>query len=503
MTRLHAPLIPSLLALSLLGGCTVGPDYERPAVSVSGGYATTGKAPRSAPAILPGEGPQIGWWKAFGSAQLDGLVDRAMANNQSLAASNATLARARSRIEAVAGRRLPQVDGNARAQHEQVNLQAFGFDSAALGGGRIGNPEFGLYTVGGGVSYDLDLFGGNRRSLEQSVAQAEAQLHQTEAAHLTIAGRVVQQVLTIAAISERLSTARELVTEDQRNVRLTEARRRAGAGTLVEVLSAQGQLAGDQADLPQMEQQLAEARNMLAILIGVSPLELGPTDFAFGSFALPRDIPVTIPSLLVAKRPDILQAEADLHAATAAIGVATARLYPDITLGASISQAAQAPGDLLGSNFRGFDIFAGLTAPIFHGGTLKAEKRGAEAAAQASLSTYRQTVLEAFGQVSNLLAALDNDARSVATQGQAADIADRSVRLSRRSFQVGNSGILQVLDASRVHQRARLALVEARARQFLNVSRLYVATAGGWTGPVATADTADGGSEPAAPTGGH
>ncbi|MET0364706.1 MAG: efflux transporter outer membrane subunit, partial [Sphingobium sp.] len=410
MTPRHAPLMSGLSALMLLAGCTtVGPDFERPAAPVSDGYAAAGKAPRGAPSATPGEGPQIGWWKAFGSAELDALVDRAMANNQSLAASNATLARARTRIEAVAGKRLPQVDGNARIEHQQVNLQAFGFDPASFGGGSVGNPEFDLYTVGGGVSYDLDLFGGNRRSLEQSVAQAEAQLHQTQAAHLTVAGRVVQQVLTIAAISERLSTARALVVEDQRNVRLTEARRRAGAGTLVEVLSAQGQLAGDQADLPQMEQQLAEARNMLAILVGVSPLELGPTDFAFASFALPREIPVTIPSLLVAKRPDILQAEADLHAATAAIGVATARLYPDITLGASITQAAQAPGDILGGNYRGFDIFAGLTAPIFHGGTLKANKRGAQAAAEASAATYRQTVLEAFGQVSNLLAALGND----------------------------------------------------------------------------------------------
>ncbi|MET0365443.1 MAG: efflux transporter outer membrane subunit [Sphingobium sp.] len=477
---------PLFLLSVLLAGCTVGPDFERPPISATGGYADSGKAPRKAPAAMPGEGPQFGWWKTFGSPQLDALVDRAMANNQSLAASNATLARARTRIEAVAGRRLPQVDGNARVEREQVNLQAFGFDPAAFGSS-AGNPEFNLYTVGGGVSYDLDLFGGNRRALEQSVAQAEAQAHQTEAAHLTIAGRVVSQVLTIAAIRERITTAKQIIAEGQRNVRLTDARRKAGAGTLVEVLSAQGQLAGDQADIPQLDQQLAEARAMLAILVGLSPVELGPTEFDFASFTLPSAIPVTIPSLLVRKRPDILQAEAELHAALAGVGMATARLYPDITLGATISQGAQAPGDLLGANYRGFDLFAGLTAPIFHGGTLKANKRGAEAEAQAASAQYRQTVLEAFGQVSNLLAALNNDSRSVATQNQAADIASRSLHLSRRSFQVGNSGILQVLDTSRVYQRARLSLVEAKARQFLNVSRLYVATAGGWTGPVAQA----------------
>jgi len=483
----------SLIALVLLAGCTTkGPDFERAAVPTTAGYAQTPKAPRKAPAAIAGEGPAHGWWKAFGSPELDALVDRAMLNNHSLEASNATLARARARIEAVAGRRLPQVDGSARVEHEQVNLSAFGFDPAAFGGanGPVPNPEFDLYSVGGGVVYDLDLFGANRRAVEQSVAQAESQLHQSEAAHLTIAGRVVAQVLTIAAIRERIRAVNALIAEDQRNLKLTDARRRGGVGTMVEVLSAEGQLVSDQADLPQYDQQLAEARAMLAILIGVSPAELGPADFAFSGFTLPPNIPVTLPSLLVAKRPDILQAESDLHAATAAIGIATARLYPNVTLGASLTQAVQGPGNLLGDNFRGFDIFAGLTAPIFHGGTLKAEKRGAEAAARAAAATYQQTVLEAFGQVSNLLAALGNDARSVQNQSRAADVSDRSLRLSRRSFQVGNSGILQVLDASRLAQRARLALVEAKARQFLNVSRLYVATAGGWTGPAPEATAA-------------
>jgi len=479
----HISLFPVLAAS--LAGCTVGPDFERPALSPAGGYAAVPPAGKGASAPAPGDGPAPRWWEAFGSADLDALVDRAIANNQSLTASNATLAQARAHIAAVAGRRLPQVDANARVEHEQVNLAAFGLDN--LGGGSIANPELELYSVGAGVSYDLDLFGRNRRALEQSVAQAEAQQHQTEAAHLTIAGRVVTQVLTIAAIRERIAAARALLAEDQRNVTLTDARRRGGAGTMVEVLSAQGQLAADQGELPQLDQQLAEARNMLAILLGLSPAELGATDFDFAGFAMPSDVPLALPSALVHKRPDILQAEADLHAATAAIGVATARLYPDITLGATIAQSAAHPEDVFARSFRGFDIFAGLTAPIFHGGTLKAEKRGAEAEARAAAATYQQTVLEAFGQVSDLLAALGNDARSVMTQQQAADIAARSLHLSRRSFQVGNSGILQVLDASRIYQRTRLALVDAQARQFLNVARLYVATAGGWTGPAVAA----------------
>jgi NodT family efflux transporter outer membrane factor (OMF) lipoprotein len=473
-----------LAALVLLGACTMGPNFTAPAAPPQqAGYASDG----SGRAAL-GEGPDRTWWKAFGSSELDALVDRAITNNHSLAASMATLERARERIRAVRGKTLPQVDANARIEYEQLNLAAFGFDAFSSSNGQsIKNPKFDLYTIGGGVSYDLDLFGRNRRSLEQTIAETEAVQRQTEAAHLVIAGRVVQQVMAIAALNDRIATERALLAEDERNVSLTQKRQQAGVGTLVEVLSAQAQLADDRGNLPVLEQQRAEARGMLAILLGISPAELEATDFTLASFALPGQVPVALPSALVHKRPDILEAEARLHAATAAVGVATAQLYPDITLGATYAQTGSVPGDILGSKYRGFDIFAGLTAPIFHGGTLKAQKRGAEADARAAAETYQQTVLEAFGQVSNLLSALETDGRALATRQESAQIAQRSLGLSRRSFQVGNSGILQVLEANRLYQRAELALVEARTRQYLNVARLYVATAGGWMQDVAQA----------------
>lgn len=462
-------------ALMLLGACSAGPDFAAPAAPPpAAGYAGDG----GGKAALA-QGPEPRWWESFASSELDALVDRALARNHSLAASIATLQAARERIAAVAGKRLPQIDGSARAEYQKFNLSAFGL-SDRLGGASIGNPTFDLYTVGGGISYDLDLFGRNRRSLEQAVAEAEAEQRRTEAAHLLIAGRVVAQALAIAALNDRIATEHALLAEGERNVSLTQARQRAGAGTLVEVLSAQGQLAEDRAGLPELEQQLAEGRAMLAVLLGITPAELGPTAFTLDQFMLPAQVPVALPSALVRKRPDILEAEARLHADVAAIGVATADLYPDITLGASLTQSTSQPDRIASSKFNAFDIFGQLTAPIFHGGTLKAQKRGAEARAQASAATYRQVVLDAFGQVSGLLSALETDGRSLSAQQQAVEIAGRSLHLSRRSFQVGNSGILQVLDASRSYQRAQLALVEARARQYRNVARLYVATAGGW-----------------------
>jgi NodT family efflux transporter outer membrane factor (OMF) lipoprotein len=480
-----------LLSLALVASCkTAGPDFVAPTPPPpQAGYASDG-AGRAA----LGEGPEARWWTAFGSPELDALVDSALAHNHNLAASMATLERSREHIRAVAGRSKPQVDINGRADYEQINLNSFGFSPDAFGisgsNFTITNPHFGLFSLGAGVSYDLDLFGKLRRGLEQSVAEAEAQQRQTEAAHLLIAGRVTQQVIAIAALNDRILTERALLAEDDRNVDLTQARQRGGVGTMVEVLSAQGQQAADNANLPPLEQQLAEGRAMLAILVGLSPAELGPTDLSLDRMTLPGTVPVALPSALVHKRPDILEAEARLHSATAAIGVATASLYPDITLGASLTQSASKPWNIFNGGTSGWDLFSGITAPIINGGRLKAQKREAEAAARASAETYQQVVLEAFGQVSNLLSSMGTDRESLAAQSRSAEIAERSLYLSRRSFQVGNSGILQVLDASRANQKAKLALLEARSRQYLNTARLVVATAGGWTGSGATPEVA-------------
>ncbi|MBY8826835.1 efflux transporter outer membrane subunit [Hephaestia mangrovi] len=484
MTRFRT-LTATLVAATALAGCTVGPNFERPAAPGASAYASPHDAlpkPAPGPGAALGAGPSLAWWKAFNSPAMDALVDRAIAHNASLEASNATLAAAREQVAAARGHELPQVDVNAGAHHEEANLAGFGFKLGALPG-LTSNPVFDLYSVGGGISYDLDLFGKQRGKVEQAAAQAEAQQRQTEAAHLALAGQVVNQVLTIAAIRERIATSNALLADDQRNVDLTQKRKQAGEGTLTEVLNAQAQFMADRSTIPQLEQQLDEARHLLATLIGIAPADLGPTDFDLDAFTLPQQIPVTLPSALVHKRPDILQAEADLHAATAAVGIATADLYPDVTLGGTYTQGSPTIGDLLSSKFRGFDLFAGLTAPIFHGGTLKAQKRAAIDQAKAADATYRQTVLDAFRQTADLLDAIKSDARSVANREESVGVAQHSLQLSRRSFQVGNSGLLQILDSQRLYEQARMGLVDMREQQFVNVARLYVATAGGWTGP--------------------
>jgi NodT family efflux transporter outer membrane factor (OMF) lipoprotein len=394
---------------------------------------------------------------------------------------------------------MPQVDVNARVDRQEVNLAGFGFKPGTLPG-LSSNPEFSLYSVGGGVSYDLDLFGGRRRRIEQVGAEAEAQLRQTEAAHLSIAGQVVIQTINIAAIRSRIAAAQALIAEDQRNVDLIDQRRKGGEGTMVQVLNAKSQLVADQADLPPLYQSFSEAQHLLATLVGVAPSDFVAPDLDLDTLQLPAQIPVSLPSELVHRRPDILQAEANLHAATAAIGVATAHMYPDITLAASLTQAAPSGGDLFKSAFRGYDVFAGLTAPIFHGGTLKAERQAAVDDARATNATYQATVLGAFGQVADLLQGLAHDQQAIDAQQQALVVTGSSRDLSRRSFEVGNSGVLEILDAERIHQRSLSGLVDARAQQFLDSARLFVATAGGWTGVSPAEQTAaasgDGGGAP-------
>ena len=449
----------AVMAVLLASACqTVGPNFAGPApLPPQAGYGVT-EPPRAA---MGQEAPRQ-WWKQFGSAELDGLVERALAGNQSLAAANATLERARERIRAVTGRTLPQVDARARADYQQVNLDAYGL-SGLLGGSGLGNPEFDLYSVGGGISYDLDLFGGNRRAVEQAQAEGLAQQHQTEAAHITIAGRVVNQVLTIAALNDRIASQRAFVREEEATVDAAAARRQGGTGTRVDELAAEGRLAAVRAGVNHncsnnsprrapcwrcywglLRQSLAQPSSRCRRL---------PCPPPYRSPCRPRwcaNAPIfwrPRPGCTPPRRQSAWPPRGSI---------------PMYRSARSSTQTTSDPAKLFSGASTGFDLFGGLTAPIFHGGTLKAEKRGAEAAARASAANYRQTVLEAFGQVSGLLAALDNDGRSLTAQRRALDVAQQSLSLTRSSYQAGASGVLQSLEATKAVERARLALTEAQ-----------------------------------------
>ena len=251
-----------------------------------------------------------------------------------------------------------------------------------------------LYSIGGTVGYDLDLFGGGKRAVENAAARTQAQATRADAAYLTISGNVAMEAMQVAGVRTQIAAVQSMIDDDQKNLDLVRKAAQLGGEANMASTTAQTQLDQDLALLPPLQQSLAQHRHALALLVGKTPSDYTPPDFDFNKIALPGTIPVEVPSELVRRRPDILAAEADLHAATAQIGVETAKLYPDVKLSAALTQGALQPGNLFSYNSSGWNFGPSLTLPLFHGGTLKNNRNAAAAAADAANARYQETVLE-------------------------------------------------------------------------------------------------------------
>jgi NodT family efflux transporter outer membrane factor (OMF) lipoprotein len=343
-------------------------------------------------------------------------------------------------------------------------------------------PNFNLFQVGPTANYTLDLFGGTRRRIEQQTALADFQRDQLDAAYLTLTGNTVTQAIQLAAIRAQQKALSDILDIDRQNLELVRKERQAGAVPDSDVVSAGSHLAADETLQPELDQQLSVTTHALAVLLGQAPGDWLPPDFDLTALTLPSELPVSLPSGLVHQRPDILAAEAQLHAVSAQIGVATAQLYPNITLSAGISAASLNGGNLFSAGGLAWSIAAGLTQPVFDGGMRQAERRAALAAFGASAADYQQTVLLALGQVADILQALAHDAHLLAAQKRALDLASESVSLQRINYRKGGVGILSLLDAQRQYQRALLGYVRVQAQRYLDTIQLLVAMGGGcWT----------------------
>lgn len=482
----RAATVAALVSLPLLGGCAVGPNFHRPRAPSASAYRPPGEsrpvgtaaaaAQRRAPAagryaqrIVLGAPAVPDWWTLFRSPRLDELIRRAIADNLDLAAAKATLAQARELVAAQSGQLYPQVGLQASTGRQKYGAQFLGTFAV---------PPFTYEAVGASVRYVLDYDGAIARSIEEQEALEQYERSELGAARLTLTGDVASEAVIIAATRGEIQAAAELLSEDRNNLSLVQTAFANGSVSKLDVLTAQSQLAGDQALLPPLYQRLAAARHALAVLLGRTPAEWSQPDIGLADLRLPRQLPVSVPSQLVRRRPDILAAEAQLHAATAAVGVATANVYPQITLTGTLGQQALRPAKLFNASSTAWSLIAGLTQPLFDGGTLRAERRAALDALQASAARYQQVVLESFGQVADLLDALDHDAQLVAAQAAARDTSEASLQLARQSYQAGNSGVLQVLDAERERQRAQLGFLEAQSRQYLDTIQLLLAVGG-------------------------
>jgi len=479
--RLQAKPLQLMTAASmaaLLAGCAVGPDFKHPDAKAPNGY-TAEKVDLAAAAgtetkqnLAVGQRISGQWWEVFHSKQLDTVLSEALANNQDLAAARATLAQAQSAVDAAGGALWPHVQMAAGVSRQQTNGSSSGFDSL--------HQDFSLYTVGPNVSYTLDLFGLDRRQIEEQQAVAEFREYSVDAAYLTLCGNVVNQAITIASVRAQIAIYDEILADDQRNLNNVSELLSLGEATRTDVEQARTQLDTDRASLPTLQQQLAAAKHALAALVGQAPANWVAPDFDLSEFTLPGELPVSVPSDLIHQRPDILSAEANLHAASAAIGVATAQMYPQLNLTGTFQQQIINPANLFSGAGSIWSIAAQLTAPIFQGGTLEAQRQGAVAAFKSQAATYQQTVLNAFQQVADTLTALENDAQLVDRQRAASESANTARSLIRETYRGGGVTILQVLDAERSYAQARLGYTRAEAQRFVDSAQLFNAMGGAW-----------------------
>ena len=475
------PLAALAGVLLLLAGCKQGPNFFSPAPPEEKAYTTPddpipppdqpGAKKQAAQRIALGAKVQDEWWKLFHSPQLEKVVRDGLAGSPTIAQAMATLAQARQQTIAVAGGLLPQIDLNAQGGAQAVNVQISGVKRPAI--------SVGLLGVGPSVSYATDVFGGIKRQVEAQSAQADVSDYQLAAAYLALSGNVTNQAITIAGLRAQIKTVQQIIADDEKNLNLVKTAQVGGTATMVDVTTAQSQLANDRALLPPLRQQLSLARDALTVLVGRTPADWSPPDFELTGLTLPAVVPVSLPSDLVRQRPDILAAEAQLHVSAAELGVATANLFPKFNITATFAQTSTDLGNFFGP-YVGYTAFAGMTAPIFHGGTLTAQQRAAKDALDASWAAYRQTVIQSFGQVADQLQALAHDDEAVKAQQAAVAVADQALKLARLSYEAGNSTFLQLLDPQRQREQAQLGLVRAQTQRLVDTAQLMVALGSGW-----------------------
>jgi len=464
--------------LLLLAGCTLGPDFVRPVTAGPERYGRDALLAQTVPAeggvqhLLAGADLPAEWWTLFKSPRLDVQVRAALAANPTLQAAEASLRQSQDRLQAGKGVFYPQLALAGSAVRER--------SAPVQQGGQGGLGIFNLLTLNGTISYALDVFGGERRGVEGLQAQADQQSCLVRAAYLTLTATVVDTIIGRAAYAEQRRATEQLIALQEGQVQAADNAYRAGIGTYANVLALRSLRASNQALLPALRQRVAEADHLLATLGGSLPAEAGATAIELSELSLPLDVPVSLPSALVHRRPDILAAEQAMHAASAGIGVATAAMYPAISLDAAYGSAATRFAGLSAASARFWSIGPAVSLPVFQGGRLWYGRQGAIDAWQQTQAEYRQTVLSAFAQVADSLDALDNDARILQARDSAWDAAGESLALLDANQRAGTIAFVDVLAGDVLYHQAAVARLQTLAQRYQDTVALFVALGGGW-----------------------
>ncbi len=467
------------ISLFLLSGCAVGPDFVRPEAPKGTRYTHDGD-PKEIATVdgLPqhfenGAGPAANWWHSFNSTQLNAAVSAGLADNPGLQAAEASLRQSQENLRAGSGIFYPQISASFAEVRERNSPSTIGSSLPA--------SIFNLTTLSSSVSYALDIFGGQRRAVEGLAAQVDRQRALTLGTYMMLTGNIVNTTIAIAAYHAQLDESLQMIALEKDQISIAEKQYQAGITTYGALLALRLQLKALEATLPPLSQKLSKAEHLLATLEGKTPAEFQPPALLLKDISLPRQLPLSLPSELVRQRPDILAAEAQLHAASAGIGVATAALFPSITLNASYGQASQTTGNLLNSTSNLWSLGGNVTAPLFKGGTLRAQRRAAIDAYQQSFASYKQTVLAAFAEVASILRALEHDAELLQTEAAAVNDARIAMNLLKANYQAGTANYLQVMVTDIQYSRAKISYLQAEAQQLQDTTALFIAMGGKWT----------------------
>lgn len=459
----------------MLAGCTTGPAHPGTDLSYAPPVANATLSPQRGPAqaVEPGVPTPADWWTRFRVPALDTLVTRALAANNDVASAEANLRQARALAGVAKGETGPQVDASYNVQRSRL--------SGALSS-PLDDPNASLYTLHTtqlSVSYPLDLFGLQRNRVRSAVAQAEVSRQRLLAARLTVVNNLVVAVIEHASLAAQVAAAQASIGSNRRIVDLLTRRQQLGDVGARDVAAQTTALAQAESALPPLQRALVHQESVIATLTGVAagnPLPALPT---LEDFTLPTDLPVALPADVVAGRPDVRAAQAQMVGAAADVGAAIAARLPQITLGANAGGSATDFGRMFANGNPFWQLLGGIAAPIFHSGALKRQQQASEAALDAAKAAYRQAALQAFVDVSDALTGLATDTAALDAAARANDAATRTLTFTRRQAELGNVDGLQLLNAGAQQAQAAQSLVQARAARLSDTAALFQATGGG------------------------
>lgn len=480
---MHVRFLPTLALFAFLAGCAVGPDFHRPGAPTVKGYMPEPLAPETTKADVAGGEAQHfvedmdipgQWWTLFHSEPLNTLIDEALKANPNLQAAQAALRVAQESVYAQQGAYFPTIEANFTKSRNKTATGAVSAASAS------GNPYFSLYTAQVSVSYVPDVLGLNRRTVESLEAQAEAQRFQVAATYLTLTSNVVAVAVQEASLRGQIAATQEIISIATELLQILRRQHALGQIAMADVVAQEAALALAQAALPPLQKQLAQQRDLLTALAGRYPSEDLAERFDLASLRLPQDLPVSLPAKLVEQRPDVRAAEANLHAASAQIGVAIANRLPNLTLTGNVGTSANEISQMFTRGTGFWSIAQSLTQPVFDGGALLHKERAARAAYDQAAAQYRSVVITAFQNVADALSALQSDANALKAQLGTERAAQENLAIVRRQLELGQINYLSLLNAEQAYQTARLNLVLAQASRYADTAALFQALGGGW-----------------------